>query len=105
MKFSQKNLRIGGVGKSAFFKSAILNFFFQKKKFFLLNSHQNTSKFIGLQGFFEILMIILVSSPKQHLPINMQNSVPLKCFYNLWHILMYIKMYEIFKIHLKSFIG
>ena len=32
--FHKKILRIGGVGKSAFFKSAILNFFFQKKKNF-----------------------------------------------------------------------
>ena len=33
------------------------------------------SKFIGWQGFFKILMITLVSSPKQHLPKHMQHSV------------------------------
>ena len=33
------------------------------------------SKFIVQQGFFKILMITLVSSPKQHLPKDMQHSV------------------------------
>ena len=33
------------------------------------------SKFIGLQAFFEILMITLVFSPKQHPPKHMQHSV------------------------------
>ena len=35
------------VEKLSFFESAILNFFFRKKKFFLLHSHENMSKFIG----------------------------------------------------------
>jgi hypothetical protein len=51
------------------------DFFFQNI-FFLLHSHENKSKFIREQGFFEILMITLVSSPKQHLPKDMQHSVP-----------------------------
>ena len=34
------------VEKLSFFESAILNFFFKKKKFFLLHSHENQPKFI-----------------------------------------------------------
>ena len=36
--------------------------FFQKKNSFLLYPHENQSKFPGLQGWVEILMITLVSS-------------------------------------------
>ena len=37
-------------------------FFFKKKNFFLLHSHVKRSKFLGQQGWVEILMITLVSS-------------------------------------------
>ena len=49
------------VEKLSFFESAILDFFFQKKIFFLLHPNENQSTFIGQQGFFKILMITLVS--------------------------------------------
>ena len=59
MKFSQKILRIGDFEKLSFFdfESAILE------------------KLLGYQGWVEILMIILVSSPKQQLRKHMQYSV------------------------------
>ena len=44
--FREKILRIGDFKKWAFFESAILNFFFEKKNFFLLHSHENQPKFI-----------------------------------------------------------
>ena len=68
MKFSQKILRIGDFEKLSFFESAILDFFFQKKKKILLHPHENWSKFLGYQGWVEILMITLVSSQKSLLP-------------------------------------
>ena len=55
--------------------------------FFLLHSNENMSKFIGQQGFFEILMTTLFSSPKQNLPKNMQNSVYItNAFYFASHL-------------------
>ena len=45
--FREKILRIGDFEKRCFFESAILNFFFRKKNFFLLFSHENKSKFTG----------------------------------------------------------
>jgi hypothetical protein len=72
--FCDKTLRIGGFEKLSFFESAILDFFF-KKIFFLLHPHENQSKFLRQQGWVEILMITLVSSPKQHLRKHMQHSV------------------------------
>ena len=45
--FREKFLRIGDFEKRCFFESAILNFFFRKKKNFLLFSHENKSKFTG----------------------------------------------------------
>ena len=66
-------MRIGDFEKLSFFESAILNFFFE---FFLFHPNGNQSTFIGFfEGFFEILMITLVYSPKQHLPKDMQHSV------------------------------
>jgi hypothetical protein len=53
---------------SFFFESAILDLFFKKNNF-LLNPHENWSKFLGYQGWGEILMITLVSSQKS-LPPN-----------------------------------
>ena len=50
------------VEKLSFFESAILNFFFRKKNFILLHSYLNKSQINGYQGFFEILMITLISS-------------------------------------------
>ena len=44
-----------------FEKSAIWNFFFFKKKFFLLHSHENQSKFIWQNGWVKILTFSLVS--------------------------------------------
>ena len=44
--FCEKFLRIGDFKKGAFFESAILNFFFEKKKKNLLHSHENQPKFI-----------------------------------------------------------
>ena len=52
-----KILRIGGFENLSFFWSAILNFFFKKK---MLHPHENQSK----QGWFEILMITLISRQK-----------------------------------------
>ena len=49
------------VEKLSFFESAILNFFFEKKFFFLLHSHKNQPKFIWKNGWVEILMFSLVS--------------------------------------------
>ena len=44
--FREKILRIGDFEKRPFFESAILNFFFSKKKFFfLLHSYENQPKF------------------------------------------------------------
>jgi hypothetical protein len=74
MKFSQKNLRIGDFEKLSFFESAILDFYFSKKKLFLLHPHENLSKFLGYQGWFEILMITLVSS-KKSLPPNISGRL------------------------------
>ena len=48
------------------FESAILDFF--------IHPHENQSKIIGWQECVKILMITLVSSPKQHLPKRMQHS-------------------------------
>ena len=62
--FQNFSFRIGDFEKCTFFESAILKFFFGKKKIFLLNFYQNTWKFIGWQGIFEILMITLVYSQK-----------------------------------------
>ena len=44
--FHKEILRIGDFEKWAFFESAILNFFFQKKKKKWLHSHENQPKFI-----------------------------------------------------------
>ena len=43
--------------------------------FFLLHPNENQFKFLGQQEWVEILMITLVSSPKQHLRKDMQHSV------------------------------
>ena len=51
------------------------------------------SKFIGKQGFFEILMITLGSSPKQHLPKDMQHSVCARHM-NINHFEMKKNIYE-----------
>ena len=51
-----------------FFESAIVNIFFHIPL-------KNRSNFLGQQGWVEILMITLISSPKQHLPKDMQHSV------------------------------
>ena len=42
---------------------------------FLLHSNEIQSSFIG---WVEILMITLISSPKQHLPKDMQHSVSMQ---------------------------
>ena len=73
--FQNFSFRIGNFEKCTFFESAILNFFFRKKKFFLLNSYQNTWKFIGLQGISEILMITLVCSSWGPGPTLMHRTV------------------------------
>ena len=59
--FREKFLRIGDFEKWAFFESAILNFFFEKKKKKLLHSHENQPKFIWYNGWVEIMMFSLVS--------------------------------------------
>ena len=46
--------------------------------FFLLHPHKNQSKFLGLQGWVKILMITMVSSPKQQLPKHMKTVYILK---------------------------
>ena len=51
------------------------DFFFQKKNF-LLQSYENQSKCLEKQRWVEILMIILVSSPKQQLRKHMRYRVP-----------------------------
>ena len=51
--FHKKFLRIGGVGKSAFFKSVILIFFFSKKKKNLGFSNPNNLGFHASYNFFE----------------------------------------------------
>ena len=66
--FHKKNWRIGDFAKLSFLESAILDFFF-KIFFFLLHHYENWSKFLGYQGWVEILMITLVSSQKS-LPQN-----------------------------------
>ena len=53
----------GGIWKTQFFfESAILNFFFKKKKNLLLHSYSNSSQINGYQEWDEILMITLISS-------------------------------------------
>ena len=47
-----------------------------EKNFFMLHPHENQSKFLGQQGWVEILMIILFSNPKQQLRKQMQHSIP-----------------------------
>ena len=85
--FCEKILRIGRTGKWAFYLVGHFEFFFAKKIFLLLHSNENMSKFIGQQGFFEILMTTLFSSPKQNLPKNMQNSVYItNAFYFASHL-------------------
>ena len=44
--FREKILRIGDFEKRPFWKSAILDFFLEKKFFFLLHPHENQSKFL-----------------------------------------------------------
>ena len=51
-----------------FFESDILNFF-------LLHSYLNKSQINGYQGFFEILMITLISSKKLGVYKIMRNTV------------------------------
>ena len=65
----------GGWKTQVFLSRPFWKKFAKKNFFFLLHSYENMSKFIGLQGFFKILMITLVSSPKQHLPKHIQHSV------------------------------
>ena len=62
---------------SVFLESAILNDIFTKQS--LLHSHENQSKFLGKQGWVEILIITLVSSQKLHTP-NISAPAPL-CTY------------------------
>ena len=56
-----KKFRELAILKNKLFLAAILKFIFSKKKK-LLHSHVKRSKFLGQQGWVEILMIILVSS-------------------------------------------
>ena len=72
--FHEKISRIGGAGKWGFFESAILIFFFKKKNFFA-SSQWKLVKIYRIAEIFRNLMITLVSSPKQHLPKDMQHSV------------------------------
>ena len=44
----------------------------------MLHRHENQSKFLGQQGWVEILMITLVSSPKQHL--RKESATQCKCY-------------------------
>ena len=60
MKFLRKILRIGGAGKSAFFLVGQFEFEFEKKY-----PMKTTLGFKWGIIFYEILMITLVSSPKQ----------------------------------------
>jgi hypothetical protein len=55
-------------------------FFFKKKKIFLLHPHENWSKFLGYQGWVEIMMITLVSSQKS-LPPNISAGSVLSKFH------------------------
>jgi hypothetical protein len=68
MKISQSVMRIGDFEKLSFFKSAILIFF-------LLYPHENQSKLLGYQGWFEILMITLVYSKRVSVRNNLLHSV------------------------------
>ena len=45
-QFGKKILRIDRLAKWGFFESAILDFFFEKKKFFLLNPMKNSQRFL-----------------------------------------------------------
>ena len=75
-KFSRKNIENWRFLKTQFFWVGHFDFDFFD---FLLFPNENQSTFIGFfEGFFEILMITLVSSPKEHLPKDMQHSVPTK---------------------------
>ena len=78
----------GGGWKTQFFLSRPFWIFFEFF-FFLLHSHENMSKFIGLQGFFKIWMITLVSSPKQHLPKHMQHSVCRYISSQYWYLVFF----------------
>ena len=60
--FHEKILRIGDFEKWPFLKNGHFGFFFQKKNFFLLHSHENQSKFTWYNGWVEILMFSLVST-------------------------------------------
>jgi hypothetical protein len=73
--FQRKILRIGEFEKLSFFGSAILIFFFQKKKKNWLHSHENQSKLLGYQGWVEILMITLVYSKRVSVRNNLLHSV------------------------------
>ena len=69
---------------SVFLSRPFWIFFSKKKKFFLLHSHENMPKFIGKQGFFEILMITLVSSPNNTC-LLIRNTVSVKTkLYRNW---------------------
>ena len=63
-----KNLSFFCVGHFDFF-------FFSKKTFFLLHSYSNSSQINGYQGFFEILMITLISSKNLGVYKIMRNTV------------------------------
>ena len=67
-------MRIGDFEKPSFFESAILDFFFQKK-LFLLHPYENQLTVVGQQGWVKILMITLVSRPKQPITTNMHTAV------------------------------
>ena len=54
-------MRIEGIEKLNFFESAILILIFFKFFLFLFYPHENQPKFLGQQGWIEILMINLVS--------------------------------------------
>ena len=59
--FAKKFRELAILKNGHFEKSAILNFFLQKKEFFLLNFFENQSKFVWQNGWVEILTFSLVS--------------------------------------------
>ena len=67
-QFREKILRIDGFEKRSFFESAVLEIFFAK-------SHEKQSKVLGEQGWVEIFMFTLVSSPWGLGPTLMHRTV------------------------------
>ena len=97
--FHKKILRIGGVGKSAFFKSAILKFFFQKKKKFFCVFQCKQPWFSCQLSFFWKFWWLPWFSAKKHSPKHFSHQFMHKLKQALLNVLTvsyFLFMYYLF---------